>query len=98
MYKHLSSDTLAEPVCGLHCTFIWHGCQCSSARFKSRSVCRQVWNAADSEDEVLAVVVRTGLNTCMGSMIRQFIAPPYEYVAKDPFVKVTRACPVFKAA
>ena len=50
------------------------------------------------EDEVLAVVVRTGLNTCMGSMIRQFIAPPYEYVAKDPFVKVTGACAVFKAA
>lgn len=50
---------------------------------------RQVWNAEDMEDEVLAMVVRTGLHSCMGSMIRQLISPAWEtYAEKDPLVKV----------
>ena len=31
----------------------------------------QVWNEEDAEDEVLAMVVRTGLHTSMGGMMRQ---------------------------
>ena len=34
------------------------------------------------------MVVRTGLNTCMGSMVRQIISPSYERKEKDPFVQV----------
>lgn len=49
---------------------------------------RQVWNAEDTEDEVLAMVVRTGLNSCMGNMIRQLLAPSWQYVEKDPFITV----------
>ena len=33
----------------------------------------QVWNEEDAEDEVLAMVVRTGLCTSMGSMMRQVV-------------------------
>lgn len=31
----------------------------------------QVWNEEDAEDEVLAMIVRTGLHTSMGGMMRQ---------------------------
>lgn len=51
----------------------------------------QVWNADDPEDEVLAMVVRTGLNTCMGSMVRQMIAPTRLQKEATPFVAVTCA-------
>ena len=34
----------------------------------------QVWNEQDPEEEVLAMVVRTGLYTSMGSMMRQVIS------------------------
>ena len=33
----------------------------------------QVWNEEDAEDEVLAMVVRTGLHTSMGGMMRQVV-------------------------
>lgn len=33
----------------------------------------QVWNEEDAEDEVLAMVVRTGLHTSMGEMMRQVV-------------------------
>lgn len=39
------------------------------------SICLQVWNEECAEDEVLAMVVRTGLCTTMGSMLRQVMNP-----------------------
>ena len=50
---------------------------------------QQVWNLEDAEDEVLAMVVRPGLNTCMGSMVRQLIAPTRLQLEASPFVEVT---------
>ena len=35
----------------------------------------EVWNPASSEDEVLVMVCRTGLNTTMGSIIRELLVP-----------------------
>lgn len=45
-----------------------------------------MWNEEDSEDEVLAMVVRTGLYTSMGAMMRQVVynAKP----AKNLLIKV----------
>ena len=40
------------------------------------------------EDEVLAMVVRNGLHTTMGNMIRQLIAPSYLHKEKHPLQKV----------
>ena len=43
------------------------------------------------------MVVRTGLNTCMGSMVRQIISPSYERKEKDPFIQVNPlelSCPM----
>jgi hypothetical protein len=48
----------------------------------------QVWNPADSEEEVLVMVCRTGLNTTMGGMIRGLLAPIKAYHEKDPFIQV----------
>ena len=48
----------------------------------------QVWNPADSEEEVLVMVCRTGLNTTMGGMIRGLLAPIKAYQEKDPFIRV----------
>lgn len=48
----------------------------------------QVWNAEDGEDEVLAMVCRTGLNSQMGSMVRELVAPSKLPKAKDNFLKV----------
>lgn len=48
----------------------------------------QVWNPADSEEEVLVMVCRTGLNTTMGGMIRGLLAPIKPYQEKDPFIPV----------
>ena len=36
-------------------------------------ICLQVWNEEDAEDEVLGMVVRTGMCTSMGAMMRQVI-------------------------
>lgn len=35
----------------------------------------QVWNERDPSDETLAFVVRTGLSTTMGLMLRRIMAP-----------------------
>lgn len=51
-------------------------------------VMRQVWHADDPEEEVLAMVVRTGLHTSMGSMIRQILAPSFVPAEKYPFLQV----------
>ena len=49
-----------------------------------------MWNETDAEEEVLAMVVRTGLNTTMGHMLRQVMAPLNNINAmKDPFVVVS---------
>ena len=49
----------------------------------------QVWNAGDQEEEVLAMVVRTGLNTTMGNMVRQILAPAFAPAEQHPFIQVT---------
>lgn len=49
----------------------------------------QVWNAEDPEEEVLAMVVRTGLNTTMGNMVRQTLSPAFAPAEKHPFIQVT---------
>ena len=49
----------------------------------------QVWNAVDTEDEVLAMVCRTGLNTQVGSMVRQLASPSLRAHHKDPFIRVS---------
>ncbi|DBA98830.1 TPA: hypothetical protein ACH3X1_014592 [Trebouxia sp. C0004] len=50
---------------------------------------QQVWNPEDAEDEVLAMVCRTGLNTQMGSMVRELVTPTTLPASKDAFVKDT---------
>lgn len=52
----------------------------------------QVWNAQDSEDEVLAMVVRVKLDTIMGSMVRELIAPVAAVKEKEPFEAVKALC------
>ena len=49
----------------------------------------QVWNEQCPNEETLALVVRTGLCTTVGSMLRQVMAPANatDYF-RDPFVKV----------
>lgn len=47
-----------------------------------------MWNPADSEEEVLVMVCRIGLNTIMGGMIRGLLAPIKAYQEKDPFIRV----------
>ena len=49
----------------------------------------QVWNAEDPGEEVLAMVVRTGLNTTMGDMVRQILSPAFAPAERHPFVQVT---------
>ncbi len=53
----------------------------------------QVWNPEDAEDEVLAMVCRTGLNTQMGSMVRELVTPTTLSARKDAFVKVSNPRP-----
>ena len=49
----------------------------------------QVWNEDQADEEVLAMVVRTGLCTAMGDMLRQVMAPLNETSPfKDPFFTV----------
>ncbi|KAL0021224.1 hypothetical protein WJX79_004043 [Trebouxia sp. C0005] len=48
---------------------------------------QQVWNEEDPEDEVLALVVRTGFNSTMGNMLRQIVCPIDSVKWKqDPFL------------
>ena len=56
-------------------------------------VCGQVWNEEDADEEVLAMVVRTGLRTTVGALLRQVLNPMHltEH-RKDPFVRVRFAC------
>ena len=50
----------------------------------------QVWNEGNTDEEVLAMVVRTGLCTAMGDMLRQVMAPLNDATAlTDPFIKVS---------
>ena len=51
--------------------------------------CGQVWNAEAPEEEVLAMVVRVKLDTTMGSMVRQLIAPVAAVQEKEPFEAVS---------
>lgn len=53
-----------------------------------RTTCSQVWNSEDAEDEALCMVVCTGLNTTMGAMVRQLIAPVNAKKEKEPFEPV----------
>ena len=49
----------------------------------------QVWNEQHPNEETLALVVRTGLCTAVGSMLRQVMAPLNSTSHfRDPFVKV----------
>ncbi|KAA6417980.1 MAG: hypothetical protein FRX49_12062 [Trebouxia sp. A1-2] len=48
---------------------------------------QQVWNDEDAEDEVLAMVVRTGLRTTVGNLLRQVTCPVHTAEPhKDTFV------------
>lgn len=59
-------------------------------RLHSCSVALQVWNEAKSDEEVLAMVVRTGLCTTMGTMLRQVMAPLNTLdLFRDPFITVS---------
>lgn len=57
-----------------------------------------MWNAQDSEDEVLAMVVRVKLDTIMGSMVRKLIAPDAAVKEKQPFEAVSPALLPIKPA
>ena len=48
----------------------------------------KVWNSEDPEDEVLAMAVRVQLDSTMGSMVRQLIAPVSAMQAKVSFQTV----------
>ncbi len=50
----------------------------------------QVWNEEDAEDEVLAMVARTGLCTSMGAMMRQVVYNAM--LVKNQFIKVSPRC------
>lgn len=47
----------------------------------------QVWNPENSAEEVLVMVCRTGLNTAMGSTIRELLVPA-KVTKRDPVVMV----------
>ena len=66
-------------------------CLCDLPHSRKSAVCLCItgMEAEDMEEEVLAMVVRTGLNTCMGDMIRQIISPACESKERDPLLKVT---------
>ena len=49
----------------------------------------KVWNSEDNEEEVLAMVVRVKLDTTMGSMVRQLIAPVSAMQEKVSFQTVS---------
>ena len=48
----------------------------------------QVWNEDYADEEVLAMVVRTGFHATMGNMLKQVTAPVGADFFRDPFVKV----------
>ncbi len=50
-----------------------------------------MWNAEDAKDDVLAMVVRTGINSTLGTLVKQFISPT-QRPGQDPFINVSFAC------
>ena len=50
----------------------------------------QVWNDEDQDDEVLAMVVRTGCNSTIGNMLRRAIRPSRFLSASDSLIKASR--------
>ncbi|KAL3162329.1 hypothetical protein ABBQ32_010013 [Trebouxia sp. C0010 RCD-2024] len=52
----------------------------------SGTIVEQVWNEEDAQEEVLAMVVRTGLNTTMGAMIAYKSSPATPHFMKDYFI------------
>ena len=50
----------------------------------------QVWNVQDAEEECLVMAVRTGLNTSLGSMIRERICPSRLLTPQHPFIPVRK--------
>ena len=57
---------------------------------KDTAAGEQVWNEERAEEEVLAMVVRTGFHTTLGNMLKQVTAPVHgSDVSKDPFVTVS---------
>lgn len=51
----------------------------------------QVWNDEDPDDEVLAMVVRTGCNSTIGNMLRRAMRPSHFLSATDSLVKASCA-------
>ncbi len=49
-----------------------------------------MWNAEDPKDDVLAMVVRTGINSTLGTLVKQFISPT-QRMGRDPFMNVSFA-------
>lgn len=49
----------------------------------------QLWNDEDQDDEVLAMVVRTGCNSTIGDMLRRAIKPARFLSATDSLIKVS---------
>ncbi len=50
-----------------------------------------MWNAEDPKDDVLAMVVRTGINSTLGTLVKQFISPT-QIPGRDPFINVSFTC------
>jgi len=75
-----SASSLLEPAADALCLSFW----------LSQYV-GQVWNESNAEDEVLVMVVRTGLCTTMGNMLRQVTNPLHNtQLYKDPFLRVSQ--------
>ena len=51
----------------------------------------QVWNDEDQDNEVLAMVVRTGCNSTIGSMLRHAMRPASYLSSTDSLVTVSAA-------
>ena len=49
----------------------------------------QVWDDEDQDDEVLAMVVRTGCNSTIGNMLRRAIRPSRFLSARDSLIKAS---------
>ena len=52
----------------------------------------QIWNEQNADEEVLAMVVRTGAGTTVGYMLQQVLQPDIGFGHRDPFVKVDQPC------
>ncbi len=75
-----SASSLVEPAADVLCLNFWVS-----------QYDWQVWNESNAEDEVLVMVVRTGLCTTMGNMLRQVTNPLHNtQLYKDPFLRVSQ--------